>query len=119
MGDLYVSTKYLPGIRLEAVSKARPRLARALYGGRLIEEYRSILESEKLSSEKFWALEKRIRQDKKSPGVIVDMRRSTMRLELMQLLFLGVIRPSDLEGFSQELRDGLIFVMQKYSGQGE
>ena len=42
-----------------------------------------------------------------------------MRLELMQMLFQGVIRPSDLEGFSQELRDGLIFVMQKYSGQGE
>jgi len=32
MGDLYVSTKYLPGIRLEAVSKAGSRLARALYG---------------------------------------------------------------------------------------
>ena len=88
------------------------------YMGRLIEEYRSIMESEESSSEKFWALEKRIRQDKKSPGVIVDMRRSTMRLELMQMLFQGVIQPSDLEGFSQELRDGLTFVMQKYSGQG-
>lgn len=88
------------------------------YMGRLIEEYRSIMESEESSSEKFWTLEKRIRQDKKSPGVIVDMRRSTMRLELMQILFQGVIQPSDLEGFSQELRDGLTFVMQKYSGQG-
>lgn len=55
--------------------------------GRLMEEYRAILESEESSSEKIWALEKRIRQDKKSPGVIVDMRRSTMRLELMQMLF--------------------------------
>ena len=88
------------------------------YMGRLIEEYRAILESEESSSEKIWALEKRIRQDKKSPGVIVDMRRSTMRLELMQMLFQGVIQPSDLEGFSQELRDDLTFVMQKYSGQG-
>ena len=33
--------------------------------GRLMEEYRAILESEESSSEKFWALEKRIRQDKK------------------------------------------------------
>lgn len=88
------------------------------YMGRLIEEYRAILESEESSSEKIWALEKQIRQDKKAPGVIVDMRRSTMRLELMQILFQGVIQPSDLEGFSQELRDGLTFVMQKYSGQG-
>ncbi len=89
------------------------------YVGRLMEEYRAILDSEESSSEKFWALEKRIRQDKKSPGVIVDMRRSTMQLELMQMLFQGVIQPSDLEGFSQELLDGLAFVMQKYSGQGE
>lgn len=64
-------------------------------------------------------LEKRIWQDKKCPGVIVDMRRSTMREELLQMLFQGVIQPSDLEGFSQELRDSLTFGMQKCSGQGE
>lgn len=87
------------------------------YMGRLIEEYRSILESEKLSSEKFRTLEKRIQQDKKSPGVVIDMRRSTMRDELLQMLFQGVIQLSDLEGFSQELRDSLAFGMQMYSGQ--
>ncbi len=78
------------------------------YMGRLMEEYRAILDSEKLPSEKFWALEKQIRQDKKSPGVIVDMRRSTMRLELIQMLFQGVIQFGDLEGLSQELRDRII-----------
>ena len=84
--------------------------------GRLMEEYRAILDSEESSSEKFWALEKRIRQDKKSPGVIVDMRRSTMQVEFLQMLLQGVIQPSDLEGFSQELRDSLTFIMQIYSG---
>ena len=48
---------------------------------------------------------------------MIDMRRSTMRLELMQMLFQGVIQLSDLEGFSQELRDSLAFGMQMYSGQ--
>ena len=86
---------------------------------RLMEEYREILESEEVPAEKFRTLEKRIQQDKKSPGVMIDMRRSTMRLELMQMLFQGVIQPSDLEGFSQELRDSLAFGMQMYSGQGE
>lgn len=86
------------------------------YVGRLMEEYRAILDSEESSSEKFWALEKRIRQDKKSLGVIVDMRRSTMQVELLQMLLQGVIQPSDLEGFSQELRDSLTFIMQIYSG---
>ena len=32
MGNLYVSTKYLPGIRLKVVSKAGSRLAGTLYG---------------------------------------------------------------------------------------
>lgn len=86
------------------------------YVCRLMEEYRAILDSEESSSEKFWALEKRIRQDKKSHGVIVDMRRSTMQVELLQMLLQGVIQPSDLEGFSQELRDSLTFIMQIYSG---
>ncbi len=86
------------------------------YVGRLMEEYRAILDSEESSSEKFWALEKRIRQDKKSLGVIVDMRRSTVQVELLQMLLQGVIQPSDLEGFSQELRDSLTFIMQIYSG---
>ena len=89
------------------------------YMERLMEEYREILESEEVPAEKFRTLEKRIRQDKKSPGVMIDMRRSTMRLELMQMLFQGVIQLSDLEGFSQELRDSLAFGMQMYSGQGE
>lgn len=117
MGDLYVSTKYLPGIRLKVVSKAGSRLAGTLYGkadgripgnpgiGRIV--FGEILGAGKADS-----------AGQKSPSVIVDMRRSTMRLELMQMLFQGVIQPSDLEGFSQELRDGLTFVMQKYSGQG-
>ncbi len=86
------------------------------YVGRLMEEYHVILDSEESSSEKFWALEKRIRQDKKSPGVIVDMRRSTMQVELLQMLLQGVIQPSDLEGLSQKLRDSLTFIMQIYSG---
>lgn len=87
------------------------------YMERLMEEYREILESEEVPAEKFRTLEKRIHQDKKSPGVVIDMRRSTMRDELLQMLFQGVIQLGDLEEFSQELRDSLAFGMQMYSGQ--
>lgn len=34
---------------------------------RLIKEYISLLNEEKLASEKFWELEKRINKDKRSP----------------------------------------------------
>ena len=47
------------------------------YMERLAKEYIMLLQSDKLASSKFWELEKRIKQDKKSPGVIIEMRRST------------------------------------------
>lgn len=83
------------------------------YMGGLVQEYRAILDSEKLSTEKIRTLEKRIRQDKKFSGVMTDMRRSTMRDDLLEMLFQGVIQSDDLEGFSQELRDNLTAGMQR------
>ena len=77
------------------------------YMAKLVEEYREILDSEKSPSEKFWALEKQLLEDRKCPGVVIDMRRSTMRNALFHMLSQGMIRHSDLEGFSQELRDSL------------
>lgn len=47
------------------------------YMERLATDYITLLQSEKKASAKFWELEKRIKQDKKSPGVLIDMRRST------------------------------------------
>lgn len=45
------------------------------YMGRLVQEYRAILDSEKLSSEKFWTLEKRPRQAIRLPGIIARMKK--------------------------------------------
>ena len=72
------------------------------YMAKLMEEYREILDSEK-----FWALEKRLLEDRKCPGVVIDMHRSTMRDALFRMLSQGVIQHSDLEGFSQELLESL------------
>ena len=38
---------------------------------RLAAEYIALLQTDKSASAKFWELEKRIKQDKKSPGVIM------------------------------------------------
>ena len=45
---------------------------------RLTREYLEILQGDGLASDKFWELEKRINTDKKSPGVIIEMRRSIL-----------------------------------------
>jgi len=78
------------------------------YMERIINEYKELLGSDALASEKFWALENRIRLDKKSPGILLrDMSRSHMRMHLLMLIRDGVITAEDLTGFSDELREGL------------
>ena len=46
------------------------------YMERLNREYIEILSSEKAASEKFWALDDRMKEDKKKPGVILELRKS-------------------------------------------
>ncbi len=74
---------------------------------RLTREYLGILQGDGLASDKFWELEKRINNDKKSPGVMIEMRRSVLYRNLACLLMAGVITSPDLEEFSEELRETL------------
>ena len=75
------------------------------YTGKLVHEYAEILSDEDaLPSERFWALDERLRKDKRCPGVIVhDMRRSTMHREIAQLVLDGVITMEDLDGFTEDV----------------
>ena len=78
------------------------------YMERLAREYIALLSSEEPASKKFWDLEKRIREDKRMPGVLLELRRSEVGWDLVRLLGDGVITESDLEGFSGELKDNVI-----------
>ena len=75
------------------------------YMERLNKEYIQILSSEGKASDKFWALEKRIYQDKRGPGVMVQLRKSDMPMQLLSMLRDGVIAWDDLNGFSPELQE--------------
>ena len=46
------------------------------YMEKLIKEYSKLLNSSEPASEKFWALEERIKKDKKNPGVILEVSKS-------------------------------------------
>ncbi len=81
------------------------------YMNRLNQQYLELLSGPGDPSDKFWALEKRIQQDKRSPGVLVNLSRSNMLNALIGLLQDGAITLDDLEGFSQDLRDALGFLM--------
>lgn len=73
------------------------------YMDRLNQEYIQILSGPGDPSNKFWELEKRIREDQKRVGVTADMQRSRMYSSLISLARDGAITEKDLEGFSDEL----------------
>ena len=77
------------------------------YMATLNEEYLTILSSDKRPSEKFWEIEGRIKKDRKHPGVIIDMRRSTMVSNILWLLADKVIDMDDLEEFSDVLKESI------------
>lgn len=76
------------------------------YMEKLIEEYKALLSTDEPASEKFWSLEKRIKEDKKDTGVLArDVSRSNMHSLMMDLIIEKAITEADLEGFSEEYRD--------------
>lgn len=84
------------------------------YMERMVTEYITLLQSDKKASGKFWELEKRIKEDKKSPGVIIDMRRSTAINNIVNLVLDDVISLDDLEEFSDDLKETVKFIVDKY-----
>lgn len=81
------------------------------YMEKLNREYITLLSGTGPASEKFWELEKRVHEDKKSGGVVMRMSRANMELNLLSLLSDGVISMADLDDFSEGLREKLAFVL--------
>ncbi len=76
------------------------------YMGKLVEEYKEILNSDKLPSDKYWALEGRLKSDKRTPGVVItDISRSNFYDHLVSLLRYKVITMDDLKDFSDDTKD--------------
>ena len=85
------------------------------YMERLIKEYAELLNSDKAASEKFWALDKRIRADRQSLGVRVDeVSRSKLQNILTGLIIENVIAEDDLQDFSDELQESTLHWLQLY-----
>lgn len=63
------------------------------------------------ASDHFWTLEKRIRQDKKNPGVLIEIRKSTAIWDIAYLVGDGVITMDELEGFGEELIDAVKLIL--------
>ena len=77
-----------------------------VYMERLTKEYAELLNGDDAASEKFWMLEKRMKNDKRCTGVLArDIRRSNMLRLIINLIYEGAISEDDLKDFSEDLQD--------------
>lgn len=81
------------------------------YMDKLNKEYIELLSGKGSPSEKFWALEERIRNDKKDTGVQLRMSRSNCISNIISLLNEGAITMADLDEFSDELKETIRFIL--------
>ena len=78
------------------------------YMERLVKEYIELLSSDRQASDKFWALDKRIKQDKRCTGTLArDVKRSNMFQLIINLIYEEAISEDDLNEFSEDLRDAV------------
>jgi hypothetical protein len=72
----------------------------------LVKEYVNFLNDDTSSvSEKFWELEKRIKEDKHHPGVVMELKKSEVIWDMVCLIRLKVITYNDLLDFSDKLQN--------------
>ena len=85
------------------------------YMGRLCGEYIELLSGDGDPSEKFWQLEKRIRSDKRNPGVQLEMTRTNFIYNIISLISNDVISMKDLEDFSDKLKETVRVFLERQS----
>lgn len=83
------------------------------YMDKLNKEYIKILSGEGNPSDKFWKLEKRMKEDKRDCGVRCEMSRSNQFNIMISLLNEGAITMEDLEDFSDDLKDTIKFFSER------
>lgn len=73
------------------------------YMDKLTKEYIALLQDDDAPSSKFWALDERIRNDKRKPGVRLELNKRDVDMDIVRLINDGAISFEDLDGFSEEL----------------
>ncbi len=81
--------------------------------GRLCDEYIELLSGDGDPSERFWQLDKRIRSDKRNPGVQLQMTRTNFIYNIIALINNDVIGIEDLEDFSDELKETVKALLER------
>ncbi len=83
------------------------------YMEKLVKEYADYLCSDLPASTKFWEIEKRIKRDRKTPGVCIELRKSDMFLDIAGLIKDKVISMDELEEFSDDLKEAVVLILRR------
>ena len=83
------------------------------YMERLTKEYIEMLSAPGNASDHFWELEKRIRKDKKHPGVLLEIRKSEALWDIAAFVGHEVISFDDLEGFSEDVIGAVQLILSR------
>lgn len=84
------------------------------YMDRLNREYIALLSSDEGNpSDRFWKLEKRIKSDRKHPGVVIEMKKSSALFDIAGLIRLKVITYDDLADFSSGLKEAVKIILNR------
>ena len=78
------------------------------YMERLLKEYVAFIQTDEPASKRFWELEKRIKQDKKCPGVLItNMSKSSAIYDIVTLVREEIISIKELDDFSDDLQEAV------------
>lgn len=83
------------------------------YMDRFYKEYIELLSEDIAPSEKFWALDKRMKEDKRKKGVWIEMGWSDLIYNIVDLINEDAISLYDLEEFSDELKETVRFIIER------
>lgn len=84
------------------------------YMDKLTREYVEFLTDDRCQpSERFWTLNKRIREDRRKPGVQLELRKQNVVFDLAHLIADGAVLLDELDGFSEELQNMVRELSQK------
>ena len=111
---VYKNENYRSYIVMNGITKADWKLFmekvpewQEAYMENLLKEYIKMLQSKKPASTKFWDLDKRIKKDKKNPGVQMQLDKGKAIFDIVTMMNLGIITQENLADFSDDLKESV------------
>ena len=82
------------------------------YMEKLCGEYIALLSRDSNASERFWALDERIKNDKRNKGVRIRLEKQNVPYDIVFLIYEGAITQDDIADFSDELRERVAYILE-------